>query len=249
MNFLTKHSKAFYYAYGILIGIMIVLAVFYLTQYKDIRVLYTIPKGAVEILASTEDSTHASNQYLFDYFTNGNANGLVAATGLSTNFEEYKFVVYDFQVLLSKINDRIVLFGVLSLVCFALLLVLSNHNRRIYYKSNLIGGIVLPLIVVVLNLVLVIQNLNAMGIFNKNEALFNIVAQMQSDSQIRLSQMNYSEVATYFSCNDLSFILYTVLFVIVISYSVFMIIYAVLKYKATAEERAEIEKKAAVNND
>ena len=41
----------------------------------------------------------------------------------------------------------------------------------------------------------------------------------------------------------------SLLFIIVIAYSIFMAIYAVLKYKATAEERAEIIKKAVANND
>ena len=44
MNFLTKHSKAFYYAYGILIAVLIIAGLFYASQYCDVRVLYSITK-------------------------------------------------------------------------------------------------------------------------------------------------------------------------------------------------------------
>ncbi len=249
MNFLTKHSKAFYMTYGILIGAFIILGVFYLTQYANVRVLYTTPNGGVEILSTTVDSANRSNQYVFSYFAERASNELQAATGLNQDFDAYAMTVYNFQVMLSNLNDLIITFGVISLICFALLLVLSNHNRRIYYKSNLIGGIILPLVVVALNIVLLVKNLNAMGIFAENDKLFNIVALMQSDNNITLSQLKYSTLEPQFTCNTLSFVLYTVLFIILIVYSLFMSVYAYLKYRATAEERAEIEKKAVVNND
>ena len=174
MNFLTKHSKAFYYAYGLLIAALILLGVFYASQYADIRVAFSLNgEGAVVIASNTQDKLGNSNYLLFKYFSEGATNGLQSATGFTTDFSSYTRVVYDFQVLLSKVNDSIILFGTLSLVCFALLLVLSNHNRRIYYKSNLIGGIILPLLVITFNLVLIIKNLNVMGVFSDNSTLFN----------------------------------------------------------------------------
>ncbi len=250
MNFLTKHSKAFYMAYGILIGAAIILGVFYTSQYADIRVLYAYTAtGELSILASTQDKINNSNQFLFQYFQNGASNGLQAATGFSTDFSQYAMTVYNFQVLISSVNDLIIVFGVISLVAFAFLLVLSNHNRRIYYKSNLIGGIILPLVVVVLFIILIIRNFQVMSAFEENSTLFNVVSLLQGKTQSTLSQYNYSKLSELFSCNSTSFILYTVLFVVVIVYSCFMSLYALLKYKATAEERAEIEKKAVANND
>lgn len=249
MNFLTKHGKAFYYAYGILIGVVIILGVFYASQYYDVRVAYSIVDGKPDITSDTADNLNIANNYLYSYFSNGNANGLVAATGFSTNFNDYAMTVYDFQKSLSSVNDLIISFGVASLVVFALLLVLSNHNRRIYYKSNLIGGIILPLVVVVLFTVLLVKNFEIMGMFNNNLKLFDIVNVLMGTNRIENSKLNYEGLSALFNLNSLTFVLYTLLFVIVIAYSVFMAIYAFLKYKATAEERAEIEKKAVAHND
>ena len=250
MNFLTKHSKAFYYAYGILIAAIILLGVFYASQYADVRVIYSINEnGDVFILENTQDSLSNSNYFLFKYFSEGATNGLQAATGFSTNFADYARTVYDFQKLLSKVNDSIIAYGIASLICFALLLVLSNHTRRIYYKSNLIGGVFLPVFVIVFNLILVVKNLNVMGVFNNNSTLFNVVSLLIGDNKAIMSQTGYEGLKANFGCTDLSFILFTVLFIVEIAYSAFMAIYAVLKYKATAEERAEIIKKAVANND
>ena len=250
MNFLTKHSKAFYYAYGILIGALIILGVFYASQYYNIRVLYAFDaNGQLSILSTTTDKLNRTNSYLFDYFTNGNSNGLVAATGFSTDFSVYAKTVYDFQVLLSDVNNLIIYMGCGMLVCFALLLVLSNHNRRIYYLSNVIGGVLLPLIVIVLAVVLLVRNMVVIADFELNKTLFNIVNLLQGDSQISFYQQNYSALEAAFNCNTLSLTLFSVLFIVVIAYSAFMAVYAIIKFKATAEERAEIEKKAVANND
>lgn len=249
MNFLTKHSKAFYYAYGILIAVLIVAGVFYASQYCDVRVFYALnAAGAVEILPTTADNLNRSNTYVFEYFEKAGENGFSAA-GLGSDFTKYANTVYNFQVQLSKVNDLIVILGFVSLICFALLLVLSNHNRRIYYKSNLYGGIFFPLVVVVLNIILLVQNFNVMGVFNENATLFNVVSLLQGDGKVTNSQTDYATLKDAFTCTSATFVIFMILFIIVIAYSVFMAVYAVLKYKATAEERAEIEKKAVANND
>ena len=251
MNFLTKNSKAFYYAYGILIAVMIIAGLFYASQYCDVRVFYSLVGDNVEILPTTADNLNRSNSYVFEYFgkiNSGDPYGF-AASGFNADFSQYARTVYDFQVALSSLNTLIVVLGLVSLICFALLLVLSNHSRRIYYVSNLVGGILLPLAVVVCTVILFVQNLNVMGVFNKNQELFNIVSLLQGDSKIGNSQTAYTVLQQNYTCNSLTFVMFMILFIIVIVYSVFMMIYAYLKYKSTAEERAEIVKKAVANND
>ncbi|MCR5112904.1 MAG: hypothetical protein K6A63_03080 [Acholeplasmatales bacterium] len=256
MNFLTKHSKAFYYAYGILIAVVIIAGLFYASQYADIRVLFSVSGDSVSITKDTTDTLNRTNKYVYEYFeniANGDPYGF-AVSGFSSTFGSYAegtyaAAVYDFQVKLSNVNSLIINLGLCALVCFALLLVLSNHSRRIYYKSNLIGGILLPVFVIVLMIVLMAQNLSVMGMFNDNKELFNIVSLLQGPTQIAASQTSYAGLQAQYSCTTFTFILFTILFIIVIAYSVFMAVYAYLKYKATAEERAEIEKKAVANND
>ena len=98
-------------------------------------------------------------------------------------------------------------------------------------------------------MILLVDNLKAMKMFSENETLFNVVSVLQGEQQTTMSQQSYEVISKSFTCNTLSFVLYSVLFVVVIAYSAFMACYAVLKYKATAEERAEIEKKAVAHND
>lgn len=249
MNFLTKNSKFFYLTYGILIGLTIILGVVFASQYYDIRVTYTGSGDSLQIINTTSDSLGYDNFYVFKYFAAGDTNGMKAATGFTTNYDNYKMIVYNFQTSLSTLNNMIVLFSVISLIAFALLLVLSNHNRNIYYKSNLIGGIILPLVVVVLFVVLLVYNFSVMKQFDDNATLFNIVAKLMGSNRIDYSDFKYSDLSNLFNINNLTFILFTILFIIVIAYSLFMAVYAYLKYKATSEMRAEVEKKAVANND
>lgn len=249
MNFLTKNSKFFYLIYGILIGLTIILGVIFASQYYDVRVTFTGSGETLKIINTTSDSLGYDNFYVFKYFAAGATNGLTSATGFAPDYDNYKMIVYDFQTNLSSLNNMIILFSVFGLIAFALLLVLSNHNRNIYYKSNLIGGILLPLIVVVLFVVLLVKNLSVMKQFDDNVVLFNIVAKLMGTNRIDYSDYNYSELSNFFDINNLTFILFTILFVIVIAYSLFMAVYAYLKYKGTSEMRAEVEKKAVANND
>ena len=253
MKFLTNHSKIIYYIFGIIVAVTLLLGLFYATAYADVHVYYNPgPDGTVLFGASAGGPvTGSTNNALYSFFSStkqtSNAD-FVALYG--TSFEPHAQKVFDFQVLLSKTNTNYIIFELVSLICFALLLVLANHSRRVYYKSNLIGGVLLPLIILTLNVVLLVSNLNVMGVFNQNEELFNMTAVLQrSSTSIYASQQDYSYIKTQFDVTSLSFTLYSVLFILVIIVSVFMAIYAVLKYKATAKDREEILKKAVQKND
>lgn len=249
MKFLTNHSKFIYLTFGIIIAVALLLGLFYSTAYADVHVYYTYSDGVQFGKSAQGPITGTSNQYLYDFFANqGEDAAFVAKYG--TSFEPFAKTVYDFQVKLSSFNTTIITFELIGLVCFALLLILANHSRRVYYKSNLIGGVLLPLVVVVLNVVLLVQNLGVGSAFNENTELFNMVAVLQNDkTNIVASQQNFAYLKDHFSVTSTSITLYMVLFIVVIVVSLFMAIYAVLKYKATAKDREEILKKAVQKND
>jgi hypothetical protein len=252
MKFLTNHSKIIYYIFGIIIAVTLLLGLFYATAYADVHVYYNPGENGAVVFGANAGGpiSGSNNSALYSFFSSTKQTSNAEFVGLyGTSFEPHAQKVFDFQVLLSKTNTNYIIFELVSVICFALLLVLANHSRRVYYKSNLIGGIILPLIVITFNLVLIIKNLNVMGVFSDNSTLFNVVSLLIGDNKAIMSQTNYSSLQGYFTCTSLSFILFTVLFIVVIAYSVFMIIYSILKYKATAEERAEIIKKAVTNND
>lgn len=278
MNFLTKNSKIIYLTYGILLGCLFLAALYFITNYTHVHVYYTLEtSGALSAFDRTTETTIGfSNKNLFDYFSKyageiiTDTEGTILVDGAAwveankatqaaflAKFPQaadfatvYAPIIYDFQVEMSAFNDLIVTFAVIGICCFALLLVFANHSRRIYYKSNLLAGIILPLVVVIFGIVMIVQNFNLMSVFNDNYDLFNTTSVLQNPNLSSLAvQKDFNYIQSLYSCNSTTFIVYTAIFAVIIIYSLFLVVYAYLKYKATAEERAEIIKKAVVEND
>ena len=163
-------------------------------------------------------------------------------------------MIYDFQLQVSSVNTFIIVVGVISLICFAIMLIFSNHNRRVYYKSNLYIGLTMPLIVIIFTIIGLIRNFAVMGVFNSNKDLFRIVSFLQ-DPEI--------DVATKLqACSDYNIILdrtskfgatgfYLAMaaFIILAIYSVLIMIYTVYRYKECAKRRSDILERAANKND
>ena len=159
--------------------------------------------------------------------------------------------LYNFRLQLDSFNDMILIAGLISAIVFACLLILSNHNRKIYYKANLFGGIALPLVNVIFSIVVIAQALSLMSSISNpfNNAVYNLVSVYGNKSNTKLSQLvgsdevgvkNFSEAISQFNINNLTLIIYVILFALVAAYNVFLIIYAIMKYKATAKERNEV---------
>ena len=136
-NLLRKHSKALYMAFGIMLFAVLIAALFYATNYANIRIFYTIGNGGTILISDVTENAEIAgetNQTLFAYFNN-------FSQGI--NMDTFKMTIFNFQHDLSNFNTLIVWFAIVGIIAFAALLILGNHNRNIYYKSNLIGGIVL----------------------------------------------------------------------------------------------------------
>ena len=237
LNFLTRHSKLFYIIFGVLNGALIIGACFYATNYAHIHVFYQLnANGARSVTADTTNSIGYSNTMLYSFFSAGKA------TGYSSNFNDYVDTVFLFQDYLNGFNTAFVAWEFACLVCFAFLLVLDNHRRRIYYLSNLIGGILIPLAILFVNVGLLVNNLALMGLFNSHSELYNVVSVLQNPSVNYLAEQraNLDAIKEWFDCNSFTFILFTVFFIIIIVYSALVALYSIFKYKATAEERKKI---------
>jgi len=264
--------------FGIIVGLLFIVALYYITNYAHIHVYYTLEAdGTISAFSRTTETTLGySNKNLFNYFTKNagvityDTEGLILVNGetwVAENAESaskfmsmfpqsadfstvYAPIIFDFQIAMSQFNDLIVTFGLIGIICFALLLVFANHSRRIYYKSNLIAGIILPLIVVVFGIVMIVKNVQLMNTFNQNFELFNVTSVLQNPATSGTAvQSNTDYILSQYSCNSSTFIIYIVIFALVIIYSLFLAIYAVIKYKVTSQEREEIIKRAVVEND
>ena len=162
---------------------------------------------------------------------------------------------------LDTYNNLILAYGIVSLITFALLIVLSNHNRRIYYKENVIGGILLPLVNIIFSIILVINGFSLVSNISNssNNALYNVVSAIQNpvvgynNVALALSEeTNLEQIKTIinnFNINPTTLLVYISFFVLTIAFNVFLIIFAVAKYNATAKERKEVLDRARMVGD
>lgn len=180
--------------------------------------------------------------------------GLIVKKTYSISQEMFDKVA-TFRKSLDNYNNLILAYGIVSLIIFAAFIVLSNHNRKIYYKSNLIGGIVLPIINIVFALILIIQGISLISNISDptNNAFYNVISALQNPkvgvhSQFAASQATNNENAQFivnnFNINSTSVVLYMVFFGVTMLYNIFLIVFAYLKYKDTAKARNEVLEKA-----
>lgn len=180
--------------------------------------------------------------------------GLITKKTYSISQEMFDKVA-TFRKSLDNYNNLILVYGIVSLIVFAAFIVLSNHNRKIYYKANLIGGIALPLVNVVFALILIIQAISLISNISDptNSAFYNIISALQNpkigiNNQFAASEPtnleNAKTIVSNFNINPTTLILYTVFFGVTLAYNVFLMIFAFLKYKDTEKARNEVLEKA-----
>lgn len=246
-KFLTNKGKFLYFAFGILMFVVLLGSLVYMTQYAHVHVYFTrSATGAISFAADTEDALHYSNQILYDFFAE------TTDQTFASDFNQYARTVYDFQIDMSAFDNLILIFAIIGLICFAGLLVLSNHSRRVYYKSNLYGGIVFPAVTAIFSVVMIIKNTMLMGVFSKNYELFNRVSVLQNPelkSAASKETDNIAYLKDLYSCNTTTYIIFDILFALVFIYSLFLIAYSIYRYKECAEKRSKIIEKAVMSND
>lgn len=260
-------NKWIFFAYGLLFGLILIFGLYFMTMYANTHVMYTISDadGTISILKTSSQSvggTPVENSEIFKYFEelpNKQAwwSSIFGSTG-STNALTLARKVYQFQINASSFNDLIIIYAVVGLLAFGLLLVLGNHQRKVYYISNLAGGIAIPVFMIISSVFMIIKTIVLMADFNKNLELYWVtnyaanqdIANITKDSLlINMGSSKKEFLSNMGTFNNSVFILGIVLFTIVILYSLWLIATALIKYKATAEKRAEVIKRAVLNND
>ena len=294
---LNSGAKWIYFSLGIISALIVISSLFFMTQYRFVRVNYTIDTDGNVDYAPSARLNGADQEYLFEfvndivegnYGKDGNANQAQAVIDKNDTLQvllekdgedfanvnwvtrgkglnkieryEIKPEVFDslskFRNSLDNYNNLILAYGIVSLIVFAALIVLSNHNRRIYYIGNIIGGVFLPIVNIALALVLVIQSFGLMANINdpSNNAIYNIVSVLQNPTiasqnvglalseETNLARIN--NIISSFNINSTTLVMYMIFFALTAAYNVFLIIFAVMKYKATAKERNEVLEKA-----
>ena len=243
-KFFSNHSKIFFMIFLVLGFVLLISCVAYATEYTHAHIFYQISDG-VAIFSKDYGNDVAGLTNLNVY------QGFERATNVYPNgfTNDFARTVYDFQKSLASVNDFIVVTGVITLVAVAVLFIFSNHSRKVYYKSNLIVGIVCRSVIIIFNVVLLVRNFLLMGQFNDNYDLLNWVSVLQDPKTTTYASQHPEVIPGQYSCTTTTFIIYAVLFIIVIAYAAMMIVYTVLKYKNTTEKRIQILERAVNSNE
>lgn len=254
MEFLTKKSKLIHILFGVICFTLLISAIIYMTQYANIRVIMKqSTDGALSLNGAVKGSSNGE-----PYFNGEGLNYNI------TNFwrihqelgevRDALWTTYEFNQSLNLFNQLIVVFAVISLVLFAIMMIMGNHSRKIYYNSNLIVGIVVPACVAVFSIVLIAMNSNLMGRFNQDYELFNYISLLTNESGdvvgTIVSQMtDLEQVQTLFNCNSTTFALYNVYFSFILIATLAMMGYAIFRYVTSTEKRNAIMLKAVESDE
>lgn len=267
-NFFKKNAKLLLIAYAVILFATLVSGLFYMTSLANVHVYYSVNKDTSEVSFSYDDeitSTGLSNRDLFKYFGTKIDNlpeGLGYTTddnnyGVDSTYfvdQGYAKTVYDFQMAMSQYNTQIIVYSIIGLLCFCVMMIFSNHSRKVYYKSNLFAGIAMPVAVTIYTVIMLVQNFALMGTFNQNIDLFRTVSVLQ-DPKITpaaksLLSRDYQRILDKsVGFGDSCFWVQSIFYVVVIAYSLFLIVYTIYRYKESTKRRNEIIERAVQNND
>ena len=268
-NFFKKNAKLLLITYAVIIFATLVAGLFYLTSLGNVHIYYSIDANTSEPTFSSDDtisSTGLTNLQVFKYFGNSEVkNNLPDYVNYdvdpdnggmySTFFADkgYAKIVYDFQIAMSDYNTQIIIYCIISLLCFCVMMIFSNHSRKIYYKSNLYSGILMPTAVGVYTVIMMIQNFSLMAVFNENYHLFRTVTVLQDpkiNDRTKGNMVDYQLILDNSQgFGDSCYWVQTIFYSVVLLYSLFLIVYTIYRYKESTKRRNEVIERAVQKND
>lgn len=247
-------SKYFFTAAIILMFVVLAFTLFFMTQYNNVHVFYIIKNGEVRITEgsslSISANEYANNMKLFKFFTTNSAYAMDEDL-----VPDFLRTVYDFQISASKFNDLYLIYFIVGLICVGSFYLFDNHKRKTYYISNAVVGITAPLTMVIFSIVMLVKNLSLLSNFEKNKEIYQITSVMQDpiyttkekDALIAGNVKDVIDKAD--SVNSTTLLVSIVLISLVAIYFTFLLVFSLLKYKATAKTRKEVIERAVNAND
>ena len=253
----NKNAKMIHFTYLILVFVVLVLAICFMTQYKD---LFLYKSAQYETMGFLDPATHANNNNntLYKGFVDGitKKNNVIidfyAGLGYTGNamniFNDSGLVIYEFYMKLQNVNNLLLTLSVVSAVCVAIMYIASNDSRRIFYKSNLILGVACPTIIGVFALVVAICNtLCIPELFENLDLLKAMNFAVNNNNSFEIKDI--SILLNDNSISALTLIITDFVLAALIGYSVFVALYSVKRYNVCAEERKEIIERAVSSNE
>jgi len=262
----SKFNKIIYFAFGLIMAFFVLFSLYFMTRYAYIIVFYTVENGKhVYNPGSNGGGGSYKNQTLFRFFNRvfvANSEGQYAAKdgwGIDRLFadrDDFLNFIVDFRNELNSFNTALLWFGIVGLIMFAIMLIAGNHNRNVYYISNLIVGVLCSLTMIIFGFILLIKNIQLIGRFNDDAKLWQAVSiaqQKGNDSAQTIyidAYITENNPEKYYAgennVNSTTLITTMIFMIISIGYSVFTLIHTIRKYFATKAHRKEILERAGV---
>ena len=260
-NFFKNKAKLILIIYLILIAALIIYSLAFMTMYNHVHVIYKVDDITKEISFPSSSSyniasTKVSNYYAQVYFASATSLPTGLTTGAGGFVKNYGQTVFNYTMALNSYNELLVVVGIVSLVAVAFMFIFANSSRRIYYTSNVVIGVVAPLVVAVMSLIAMIQSFGVMSQFSENETLFktvsvlmNPVNQSETASSMLINKTGDEILEMASGVNVTGILVAMLISIVLIGYSVFVTIFTFGKYKKTEKERKEIIERAVAAND
>jgi len=250
----NKKIKFFFLGFLILIFVSLFVSIYFMTPYANVHVYFTVEGYNAGTTFVVGDSTF-SNEALYNF---------IKSTRVidRPDFEITADMIYNFQMAASNYNNVLLIGFVVALVVYGLLILFANNSRRIFYKSNAVGGIIIPLILVGYSIYSLSLGFSLLGDFTKNQNAYKAASVMMSQTIASRTKNSINNGSTYRGhqytwqdvlnnsgeVNSLAIILTIVIQLLLVAYAVAIMIFSVMKYKRTAEERKAIIERAANTN-
>jgi len=260
----SKYNKIVFFAFGLIFAFFVIFSLYFMTRYAYIIVYYTVNSEGQKVYSEDAGVMSYTNSFLFNRFWNGvfkNTGEVYSAKegwNISKTFvdrdEFYKFIV-DYREQLNSFNTGLLWYGVIGLIVFAAMLIVGNHNRNVYYITNIIFGVICPLIMIIFGIVLLVKDLNLLSQFNENKEFWQAVSIAQNkgnDSSVQLQYRKFiqtQDIDSYYkgdTTNSTTLVMTMIFLIISIGYSIFTMVHSIRKYFATKARRQEIIERAGV---
>ena len=252
----NKNAKLFYMIFLILGFALLLLSVSYMTQYNDIFVyknaLGVMPGEGVNSINNNAswatfinnvNGANATIEELKEYlgltkgfYDNGNI--------MSTAFYESVEIIRNCYEKLQNVNWLIFYYFIVVAVVVAICYLFSNHSRRIYYKSNVVIGVLASIVVIGFGIYVFIQNTMLISDLNENHTLLNAYNYVCNDATAAKSFNDLAMVTELNVINSSTIIVTDIILALVIGYAAFMLVYTVRRYNSCERERKDIIAKA-----
>ena len=163
---------------------------------------------------------------------------------MSPAFNESILTIRNCFVHLQNANWLIFYYFIVVVVLVAICFVFSNHSRRIYYKSNLIIGVLTSVVIIGFGIYVLVANSLIISELSENHMLLNTYNYVCNTESAADSLKSLDTIKNLNDINSNTIIISDALLALVIGYAAFMLVYNIRRYNVCEAERKDIIAKA-----